>query len=96
MSAKEKIEQYAIANGKSIQDLIDMGKAAVVAAAGLTRTEARGLGKAIKRYKAELAKEVTDSKLENITTRLQAGTLPPQPSAVVEEVEPGVSYKVTV
>ena len=91
-----KIKAYAVAEGLSIADLRAMGKQALVDAAGLTPWEARGLYKAIKRYKANLAKEASDAKLENITTRIRNGTLPAQPTAIVEEIEQNTSYLVTI
>ncbi len=96
MSALQKVKDYAVANGKSIADLQAMGKNALVAAAGLTFQESGTLGKAIKRYKAQQEKETSDAKLLNITTRIQNGTLPAQPTATVEEIEAGISYKVVI
>ena len=95
MGAIDKIRTYAIDNNKSIADLRAMGKRAVVDAAGLTKQEARGLSKSIKRYKAELARDASDTKLSTITTKMRDGTLPAKPDAVVEEIEPSISYKVT-
>ena len=94
MQALTKIKAYAQANGKTPADLLAMGKRAVVNAAGLTRQEARTIGKAIKRWKQERAKAVADAKLATITTKLQAGTLPALPNATVEELVPGQEYKV--
>ena len=96
MDHVRKIKEYAVAEGLSINDLKAMGKEALVAAAGLTFTEACGLYKAIRKYKVQLAKDASDAKLANITTRIQNGTLPAQPTATVEEIEAGVSYKVTI
>ena len=95
LSSIEKIKAYAIDNNKAIADLKAMGKRAVVDAAGLTRQQARGLFKSIKRYKAEKDRDASDVKLNTITTKMRDGTLPAKPDAVVEEIEPSISYKVT-
>ncbi|MCP4993908.1 MAG: hypothetical protein GY934_09010 [Gammaproteobacteria bacterium] len=92
MSAFNKVRDYAIDNSLTVTELRAMSKSALVAAAGLVQPEPRRVWKAVNRLEARRTQTKNDNKIDNILTRIQAGTLQAKPAATLEWIEPGVSF----